>query len=169
MWQSLPASLLHSFNTSGSTQERSPMSVVSVAGAFSQSFSPPHRTPEDSHQGKPMGATNVENPSATAHRSASTRGHTLGKSPHECQDCGKSQGRAPTSLSTGGSTQERSYMSAGTVGRPSHTASSLPSTRELILGRPIPVCVLGPNKALSHSTSATIFDPVILPDKNSTL
>lgn len=113
-----------------------------------------------------MGATNVENPSATAHRSASTRGHTLGKSPTSARIVENPSGRAPTSLSTGGSTQERSHMSAGTAGKPSHTAPPLPSTRELMLGRPTPH-VLGHSKALSYSALLTRFDPVILLRNNT--
>lgn len=37
---------------------------------------------------KPLSTMNVGNPSATAHHSASMKGHTLGKSP-ECPDCSK--------------------------------------------------------------------------------
>lgn len=110
----------------------------------------------------------VENPSATAHHSASMSGHTLGRSPMNVRIVGNHSGRAPTSLSTGGSTRERSPMSAGTVGKPSHTAHPLPSTRELILGRPTSHS-LGHGKALRHSSSLTRCDPVFLNGNNTSI
>lgn len=103
----------------------------------------------------------VGNPSVTAHHLASMKGHILGKSLMNVRIVESPSGRAPTSLNTGGSTQERSHMSAGTVGKLSHTAPPLPSTRELILDRPIPH-VLGEGKALSYSSSLTRIYPVIL-------
>ena len=110
----------------------------------------------------------MENPSVTAHHSASMNGHTLGKSPMNVRIAGNHSGRAPTSLSTGGSIQERSHMSAGTVGKPSHTARPLPSTRELILGKPTSHS-LEHGKALSHSSSCTRLDPVILNGNNTSI
>lgn len=115
-----------------------------------------------------MGAMSVGNPSVTAHHLASMKGHILGKSLMNVRIVENPSDRAPTLLNTGGSTQERSHMSAGTVGKLSHTAPPLPSTRELILDRPIPH-VLGDGKALSYSSSLTRIYPVILMRNNTNI